>query len=77
MRLNFSNGLMFYWGLLFSGMMGLVGCSEELPPVIMTAEEKPLLDTFYIGSVPSAAVKRFCCLMLRAFAVTTVRKRLC
>lgn len=70
--MNFSNGLMFYWGLLFSGMMGLVGCSEELPPVIMTAEEKPLLDTFYIGSVPSAAVKK-----VLLFDVTGVRCNNC
>ncbi len=72
MRLNFSNGLMFSLGLLFSGMMGLVGCSEELPPVIMTAEEKPLLDTFYIESVPSAAIKK-----VLLFDVTGVRCNNC
>jgi hypothetical protein len=72
MRLNFSNGLMFSLGLLFTGMMGLVGCSEELPPVIMTAEEKPLLDTFYVGSVPSAAVKK-----VLLFDITGVRCNNC
>jgi hypothetical protein len=63
---------MFSLGLLFTGMMGLVACSEELPPVIMTAEEKPLLDTFYLGSVPSAAVKK-----VLLFDVTGVRCNNC
>ncbi len=70
--MNFSNGLVFSLGLLFAGMMGLVACSEELPPVIMTAEEKPLLDTFYVGSVPSVAVKK-----VLLFDVTGVRCNNC
>jgi hypothetical protein len=53
-------------------MLGLVACSEELPPVIMTAEEKPLLDTFYVGSVPSATVKK-----VLLFDVTGVRCNNC
>ena len=68
MRLNLSNSWVFTLGLLLTGMLGLVACSEELPPVIMTAEEKPLLDTFYVGSVPSAAVKK-----VLLFDVTGVR----
>jgi hypothetical protein len=72
MRLNFSNGLVFTLGLLFTGMMGLVACSEELPPVIMTAEEKPLLDTFYVGTVPSADLKK-----VLLFDVTGVRCNNC
>jgi len=70
--LNFSNGLVFTLGLLFTGMMGLVACSEELPPVIMTAEEKPLLDTFYVGTVPSADLKK-----VLLFDVTGVRCNNC
>lgn len=70
--MNFSNGLVCTLGLLFAGMMGLVACSEELPPVIMTAEEKPLLDTFYVGSVPSVAVKK-----VLLFDVTGVRCNNC
>ena len=70
--MNFSNGLVFTLGLLFTGMMGLVACSEELPPVIMTAEEKPLLDTFYVGTVPSADLKK-----VLLFDVTGVRCNNC
>ena len=72
MRFKFSYVLVFSLGLLFTGMMGLVGCSEELPPVIMTDEEKPLLDTFYISNVPSAAVKK-----VLLFDVTGVRCNNC
>jgi hypothetical protein len=38
----------------------------------MTAEEKPLLDTFYVGSVPSASVKK-----VLLFDVTGVRCNNC
>ena len=50
----------------------MVSCDEELPPVIMTEEEKPLLDTFYIGSVPAASVKK-----VLLFDVTGVRCNNC
>ena len=50
----------------------MVSCREELPPVIMTEEEKPLLDTFYIGSVPAASVKK-----VLLFDVTGVRCNNC
>jgi len=72
MRLNFSHSWVFSLGLLFTGILGLVACSEELPPVIMTAEEKPLLDTFYVGNVPSASVKK-----VLLFDVTGVRCNNC
>ena len=57
---------------MLTGMLGLISCSEELPPVIMTEEEKPLLDTFYIGSVPAASVKK-----VLLFDVTGVRCNNC
>jgi hypothetical protein len=72
MRLNFSRSFLFSLGLLLTGMVGLISCSEELPPVIMTEEEKPLLDTFYIGSVPAASVKK-----VLLFDVTGVRCNNC
>ena len=50
----------------------MVSCDEELPPVIMTEQEKPLLDTFYIGSVPAAAIKK-----VLLFDVTGVRCNNC
>lgn len=53
-------------------MVSLISCSEELPPVIMTEEEKPLLDTFYIGSVPAASPKK-----VLLFDVTGVRCNNC
>jgi hypothetical protein len=70
--MNFSKGWVFSLGLLFTAMMGFVACSEELPPVIMTAEEKPLLDTFYVGNIPSAAIKK-----VLLFDVTGVRCNNC
>ncbi len=72
MRLNFSRSFLLSLGLLLTGMVGLISCSEELPPVIMTEEEKPLLDTFYIGSVPAASVKK-----VLLFDVTGVRCNNC
>lgn len=72
MRLNYSNGFLAAMGLLLMGGMFLVSCDEELPPVIMTAEEKPLLDTFYLGSAPTAAVKK-----VLLFDVTGVRCNNC
>ena len=53
-------------------MGAIVSCDEELPPVIMTEEEKPLLDTLYVGSVPSAAPKK-----VLLFDVTGVRCNNC
>jgi hypothetical protein len=58
--------------LLFAVIRGLVSCSEELPPVIMAEEEKSLLDTFYMGSVPAALVKK-----VLLFDVTGVRCNNC
>lgn len=72
MRLNYSNGFILAMGFLLMGGMFLASCDEELPPVIMTEEEKPLLDTFYIGSVPSSAVKK-----VLLFDVTGVRCNNC
>ncbi len=72
MRLNFSRSFLLSLGLLLTGMVGLISCNEELPPVIMTEEEKPLLDTFYIGSVPAASVKK-----VLLFDVTGVRCNNC
>ena len=72
MRLNFSRSFLLSLGLMLTGMLGLISCSEELPPVIMTEEEKPLLDTFYIGSVPAASVKK-----VLLFDVTGVRCNNC
>jgi hypothetical protein len=72
MRLNYSTGFLAVMGFLLMGGMFLVSCDEELPPVIMTEEEKPLLDTFYMGSVPSAAVKK-----VLLFDVTGVRCNNC
>lgn len=40
--------------------------------MIMTAEEKPLLDTFYVGSVPAASPKK-----VLLFDVTGVRCNNC
>jgi hypothetical protein len=72
MRLKFSNGWNVVMGALFLTVGAMVSCSEELPPVIMTEEEKPLLDTFYIGSVPAASVKK-----VLLFDVTGVRCNNC
>jgi hypothetical protein len=58
MRLKFSNGWVGMMGALLLTLGMMVSCREELPPVIMTEEEKPLLDTFYVGSVPAASVKK-------------------
>ena len=59
-------------GALFLTVGAMVSCDEELPPVIMTEEEKPLLDTFYVGSVPAASVKK-----VLLFDVTGVRCNNC
>ncbi len=72
MRLKFSNGWTVVMGALFLTVGAMVSCDEELPPVIMTEEEKPLLDTFYIGSVPAASVKK-----VLLFDVTGVRCNNC
>jgi len=72
MRLKFSNGWTVVLGALFLTVGAMVSCDEELPPVIMTEEEKPLLDTFYIGSVPAASVKK-----VLLFDVTGVRCNNC
>lgn len=34
-----------------------LSCDEELPPIVMIETEKPLLDTAYQGSIPSAQTK--------------------
>ena len=72
MRLNKSNGFLAAMGVLMIAIVGLVSCDEELPPVIMTEEEKPLLDTFYVGSVPAASPKK-----VLLFDVTGVRCNNC
>ena len=72
MRLKYSNGWTVVMGALFLTVGAMVSCDEELPPVIMTEEEKPLLDTFYIGSVPAASVKK-----VLLFDVTGVRCNNC
>ena len=72
MRLKFSNGWTVVMCALFLTVGAMVSCDEELPPVIMTEEEKPLLDTFYIGSVPAASVKK-----VLLFDVTGVRCNNC
>jgi hypothetical protein len=53
-------------------MVGLIFYSEELPWVIMPDEEKPLLDTFYIGSVPATSPTK-----LLLFDVTGLRCNNC
>ncbi|MEI8101044.1 MAG: Omp28-related outer membrane protein [Bacteroidota bacterium] len=72
MRLNLSNSVVLSLVFMLIGLGGLISCSEELPPVIMTAEEKPLLDTFYLGSVPAASPKK-----VLLFDVTGVRCNNC
>ena len=57
--------------ILVSGL-AFASCDEELPPVIMVEEEKPLLDTSYTSAVPSAAVKK-----VLLFDVTGVRCNNC
>ncbi len=57
MRLKFSQGWTMVLGALFLTVGAIVSCDEELPPVIMTEEEKPLLDTFYIGSVSRPKIR--------------------
>lgn len=72
MRLKLSNsGWMILWAFALT-MGAMVSCDEELPPVIMTEEEKPLLDTFYVGSVPAASPKK-----VLLFDVTGVRCNNC
>jgi len=49
-----------YWVLLvgiMSVMLVLPACDEELPPINMTEKVKPLLDTAYQGSIPTAQTK--------------------
>ncbi len=72
MQLKYSNSVLASMGLWLIAVGSLISCSEELPPVIMTEEEKPLLDTFYIGSVPAASVKK-----VLLFDVTGVRCNNC
>lgn len=72
MRLKFSNGWWVFTVAICLTMGAMVSCDEELPPVIMTEQENPLLDTFYIGSVPTAAIKK-----VLLFDVTGVRCNNC
>lgn len=72
MRLKISNSFLWALILMITGMGAMLSCREELPPVIMTQQEKPLLDTFYMGSVPAAAVKK-----VLLFDVTGVRCNNC
>ena len=72
MRLKDSKVWLVGMGAFLLTMGAIVSCDEELPPVIMTEEEKPLLDTFYVGSVPSAAPKK-----VLLFDVTGVRCNNC
>jgi hypothetical protein len=48
-----------------------LSCDEELPPIVMIETEKPLLDTAYQGSIPSAQTKN---VLLLEFVVIIVRK---
>ncbi len=72
MQLKYSNSFLALMCLWLIAVGSLISCSEELPPVIMREEEKPLLDTFYIGSVPAASVKK-----VLLFDVTGVRCNNC
>ncbi|MBM3937170.1 MAG: Omp28-related outer membrane protein [Sphingomonadales bacterium] len=72
MRLKDSKVWLVGMGTFLLLMGAMVSCDEELPAVIMTEEEKPLLDTFYLGSVPSASPKK-----VLLFDVTGVRCNNC